>query len=79
MKRLLIAAVLMIGTAPVMAAEDVLLRDGVEYLLRFGRQPRPGWSDGLKYSDQTRIVCQHLMGSLPPPVVCMVRDRGLPI
>lgn len=49
--------------------------DGIEYRLRYGKAPRPGWHDGLKYSDQTKAECQRRLAFMDAPAVCMVREQ----
>jgi hypothetical protein len=86
MRALLVASVMIAGLSPVMA-QDVFpgVVDGVEYVTCYGRQLRPGWSDGLKFSEKTRRECERRLAFAPPPAVCMVRVqlsieswRGLP-
>ncbi|QDP26248.1 hypothetical protein [Bradyrhizobium cosmicum] len=49
--------------------------DGIEYVLRYGSAPRPGWHDGLKYLDKTKAECERRLALMPPPAVCMVREQ----
>lgn len=49
--------------------------DGIEYRLSYGRTVRPGWHNGLKYSDKTKAECERRLAFAGQPVVCMVREQ----
>ncbi|MET4370007.1 hypothetical protein ABIA99_002695 [Bradyrhizobium sp. LB12.1] len=49
--------------------------NGIEYRLSYGQTVRPGWRDGLKYSDQTKAECERRLALMAGPVVCMVREQ----
>ncbi|PSO29826.1 hypothetical protein [Bradyrhizobium sp. MOS002] len=78
--RALTIAILSLTAGPALAQQpkgDVFppKLDGVEYILRYGNAPRPGWHDGLKYSDKTKAECERRLASMEPPSVCMVREQ----
>jgi hypothetical protein len=73
------AALVLIPGAAFAEPNDVFppVIDGIEYRVRYGRQPRPGWSNGLNL-DTTREECQRRLLIYPEPAVCMVRKAPSP-